>query len=107
MPQKSAGDKTVKIIADRKDDQQSASEVSQEDGGADIIDPAGDPPLRNGGEIATTAAATDEQDQRDRLANWARSAPIDHVRQVLDLIESFEQAEPASSPEDSAASKAA
>ncbi len=107
MPLRSSGDKTVTARADRQDDRQSPIEIGPEHGGVDHKERTDEPPLRNGGEVAATVEATDEQDQRDRLANWARSARIDHVRQVLDLIESLEQAEPGSDPENTAAPKAA
>ena len=54
-------------------------------------------PLRNGG--ATLKVTAEMEDDRRSLIDWARSAPIDHVAEVLSYIRRFHSAVAVSSPD--------
>jgi hypothetical protein len=54
-------------------------------------------PLRNGG--ATDKVTAEMEDDRRSLIAWARSAPIDHVAEVLSYIRRFHSPEAVSSPD--------
>ncbi len=54
-------------------------------------------PLRNGG--ATVEVTAELDDDRQRLIAWARSAPLDHVAEVLSYIQRFDSAAAVSNPD--------
>ncbi len=76
----------------------SLSETGAEPGHSHPEDLMGPPPLRNGGEGTGVEEASDGQEQRNRLADWARMAPIEQVREVLTLVKRLEQRRPGSNP---------
>ncbi len=57
-------------------------------------------PLRNGG--ATVEVSAELQDDRKRLIAWARSAPLDHVAEVLSYIRRFDSAGAVANPDEPA-----
>ncbi len=54
-------------------------------------------PLRNGG--ATVKVTAELEDDRRSLIEWARSAPLDRVAEVLSYIRRFDSAGAVSSPD--------
>ncbi len=57
-------------------------------------------PLRNGG--ATVEVTAEMEDDRKNLIEWARSAPIDRVAEVLSYIRRFDSADVVANPDESA-----
>ncbi len=53
-------------------------------------------PLRNGG--ASVAETAELEDDRKSLTEWARTAPLDHVAEVLSYTRKFESAATVSNP---------
>jgi hypothetical protein len=106
-PLQNRGQKTTKVPTEPDLGQQSQIGSRSEDSESHFEERTDVPPLRNGGEDAATKSASEEQEVRDRLANWAVAAPIEQVRRVLSYIESLEQAESGSDPEDLVAPAAA
>ena len=54
-------------------------------------------PLRNGGATATVTAKP--EDERQRLIEWAQSAQLDRVADVLSFIQRFDSAETVPNPD--------
>ncbi len=54
-------------------------------------------PLRNGG--APVEVTAEMEDDRKKLIEWARSAPIGHVAEVRSYIRRFDSAEAVSNPD--------